>query len=624
MKHIIFCLLLLTFFGVEAQQINPVPDYVFKNQMSVGRNAVTDTAAYFSIGPRFGATKGMMPPMVGDTANVSATKRNGLLIFSLQKNKYLYWDSVGAKWAEMAGTTGSAIAGTLTTNYLPKATGTSTLGNSIMYDSSGHLRAYKNSLGNISDTRQALTVAMDGQNGYAFVVQQNDSLDNNIQYALSIRKNLLTSGKPRPGFGAAYDIKVPDDAGTMRRIGAQLFRLSDTTAAGISSYMQLQLVKSGNAITPLQISSDSSVRLAKLAGIGTRYVVADANGDLTATSSTSSTVGGSGTTNYVPKFTASSTIGNSQIFDDGTNVGINTTSPATYGGARLAAYQASGSTIIASKTDDATGGAGIYLEGSNSSNNITQIRQFSASTAGTISGINLASGSFMYTSATSAGPLALVQQASQPILFATGGSERMRITSAGNLGVGTSTPDARLDVANTITSDYTSAARFRNSDAGAGNFRNVGIEFWDRYTTVNAAIIGARNTVSGNWQGDLVFKNAQGASPSTDPSTLTEVMRFNGQSKRIQFLPDGTERMRLTSDAELIINTTTDAGAYALQVTGAIYNTTTITTGAPTSGSAKPWRLGEAATVSPTSPNRTIRVEIDGTVYYIHAKTTND
>ena len=75
---------------------------------------------------------------------------------------------------------------------------------------------------------------------------------------------------------------------------------------------------------------------------------------------------------------------------------------------------------------------------------------------------------------------------------------------------------------------------------------------------------------------------------------------------------------------ELLIGSNTDQGAYALQVTGAIYNTTTLTTGAPTSGTAKPWRLGEAATVSPTSPNRTIRVEIDGTVYYIHAKTTND
>jgi len=38
-------------------------------------------------------------------------------------------------------------------------------------------------------------------------------------------------------------------------------------------------------------------------------------------------VTGTGTTNYVSKFTSSSTIGNSQIFDNGTNVGISTNSP---------------------------------------------------------------------------------------------------------------------------------------------------------------------------------------------------------------------------------------------------------------------------------------------------------
>jgi hypothetical protein len=38
-------------------------------------------------------------------------------------------------------------------------------------------------------------------------------------------------------------------------------------------------------------------------------------------------VTGTGTTNYLPKFTGVSTIGNSQIFDNGTNVGIGTSSP---------------------------------------------------------------------------------------------------------------------------------------------------------------------------------------------------------------------------------------------------------------------------------------------------------
>jgi hypothetical protein len=50
----------------------------------------------------------------------------------------------------------------------------------------------------------------------------------------------------------------------------------------------------------------------------------------------------------------------------------------------------------------------------------------------------------------------------------------------------------------------------------------------------------------------------------------------------------------------------------------------TIKTGAPSGGTAAEWKLGTVATVSPTSPNRTIEVDIGGTIYYIHAKTTNN
>lgn len=47
-----------------------------------------------------------------------------------------------------------------------------------------------------------------------------------------------------------------------------------------------------------------------------------------ASDATGSGIGGSGTTNYVPKFTAATTLGNSLIYDNGTNVGIGTASPA--------------------------------------------------------------------------------------------------------------------------------------------------------------------------------------------------------------------------------------------------------------------------------------------------------
>lgn len=49
-----------------------------------------------------------------------------------------------------------------------------------------------------------------------------------------------------------------------------------------------------------------------------------------------------------------------------------------------------------------------------------------------------------------------------------------------------------------------------------------------------------------------------------------------------------------------------------------------VTTGAPSGGTAAAWKFGAAASVSPTSPNRTIELDVGGTIYYLHAKTTND
>jgi hypothetical protein len=61
-----------------------------------------------------------------------------------------------------------------------------------------------------------------------------------------------------------------------------------------------------------------------------QYLVPRKDGTFAMTSdipSLSGYVQGMGTTNYLPKFTGASTIGNSQIYDNGTNVGIGTASP---------------------------------------------------------------------------------------------------------------------------------------------------------------------------------------------------------------------------------------------------------------------------------------------------------
>ncbi len=47
-------------------------------------------------------------------------------------------------------------------------------------------------------------------------------------------------------------------------------------------------------------------------------------------------------------------------------------------------------------------------------------------------------------------------------------------------------------------------------------------------------------------------------------------------------------------------------------------------TSAPNGGTAGAWKFGIAASVSPTSPNRTIELDVGGTIYYLAAKTTNN
>jgi hypothetical protein len=84
----------------------------------------------------------------------------------------------------------------------------------------------------------------------------------------------------------------------------------------------------------------------------------------------------------------------------------------------------------------------------------------------------------------------------------------------------------------------------------------------------------------------------------------------------------------LDNRAAIQLQTRTTAGtlqtALTLANTGNATFLGSVTTGAPSGGTAAAWKLGTVATVSPTSPNRTIEVDIGGTIYYIHAKTTNN
>ena len=110
---------------------------------------------------------------------------------------------------------------------------------------------------------------------------------------------------------------------------------------------------------------------------------------------------GTGTTNYLPKFTGASALGNSLIYDNGTNVGIGTTSPD--------------STL----TVNGTGSSQIRLR-SNEGNR-----------------------GFLYVDGTE---FALGTSTSIPLNIQTNGSTKMTVTSSGNVGIGTTSPTRKLHV----------------------------------------------------------------------------------------------------------------------------------------------------------------------------------
>jgi hypothetical protein len=186
------------------------------------------------------------------------------------------------------------------------------------------------------------------------------------------------------------------------------------------------------------------------------YTYPDATGTLALTSdipSLSGYIQGSGTTNYVPKFTASGTIGNSLIYDTGSRIAIGGTS-ATYG--VLTVQSDAGQFCIQSNT---TPGKQLQIGYDFTTNNsyLSSLEQGVAFT-----------------------PLAL-----QP--------------NGGNVGIGTSTPEGPLHINRNISAGYTGIAI---SNPGGSTNTSAGIDFGvDGSTTYNGNGNGQINVINNDGGG---------------------------------------------------------------------------------------------------------------------------
>ena len=160
----------------------------------------------------------------------------------------------------------------------------------------------------------------------------------------------------------------------------------------------------------------------------------------------------SGTTNYVSKFTSSTGIGNSAIYDDGTSIGIGATTNLNFGVATTVGISVGGSSAYSGiQLRNTTGNLELFVGGDGATD--TFIR-------------NNMNGN---------------------LRFGTNGTEKMRITSTGNVGFGTTSPDYKFTVS-AASSNYVSIDNTSNNYRLLLGAESASTALYSRNLSTNAAI----------------------------------------------------------------------------------------------------------------------------------------
>jgi hypothetical protein len=241
--------------------------------------------------------------------------------------------------------------------------------------------------------------------------------------ATSLIKTGGTSSQFLMADGSVNTSVLPSGAYLPLTGGTLTGALTGTSATFSSSVSANSLIKTGGTSAQI-LAADGSVITA-----GTNITISGG------TISSTGAITGSGTTNYVTKFTGASSIGNSLIFDNGTNVGIGQSSPSY----KLDVQDNGVSGIVDVASFSVTGnggsgrGVGILIGAAGSSNSVQVARLVGYQEL--------------------ANPVAVAASFAIQVANASGTlTERLRITQAGNLLIGSTTDNgSRLQVTGAAT-----------------------------------------------------------------------------------------------------------------------------------------------------------------------------
>jgi hypothetical protein len=203
-----------------------------------------------------------------------------------------------------------------------------------------------------------------------------------------------------------------------------LYTLKIGAGKGIQGSMQDIAWSNGEVYMDVQIDPDGGT---KFVSAGTSQLLsvpfalyAAKTGDGTRAGTVSTSATGTGTVNYLTKFTAANTIYNSQLFDNGTNIGLGTNSPV----AKFHIYRnASGFQEHLRMQNVHTAGAGRFTMYNDGNLSYATFTKYGSAYAGGYAGI------------TTLYPLANLLAFGNNAVNVGDGSGRFLISTAGNAGI---------------------------------------------------------------------------------------------------------------------------------------------------------------------------------------------
>ena len=295
---------------------------------------------------------------------------------------------------------------------------------------------------NNNTSNNAITIYNNGgSSGKAIYVQNNAA-----QYGI-YSVNSGTYGIYSTNTGSQYGIYSVNSS-----TGQGIYSLNSSSGNGIvsnttyggTSFNYVGQNFGSNTFTVSKAGITTASSFVKTGGTSSQFLKADGSSD------SSIYLTGTGTSSYLPKFTATNTFGNSLIFDDGTKIGIGTTSPQSK-------LQVAGSITLPLPGTSEISEEGISFAANHRFNYDGKFIN------------HYGFGFYPYSQSIDTGGVNTYMSGYYGLDFFTADTNRMRILYNGNVGIGTINPQAKLDLFSatavngpilSIRSDFTALGKY--------------------------------------------------------------------------------------------------------------------------------------------------------------------